>query len=386
MLAPTTALATPSATTGLTIDAIEDVQGFDRLKGEWDALLDASASRTPFLTWGWLRSWWMHLAGSATLHIIVVRQRGELIGIAPMMRTRRGISHASVLEFLGAGAGSDYLDVIVRTGREPDTLDVLASAFDSLQLPLYLDNLPPASAAAQLQSALASTGWTAIDSSPDVCPFINLAGHTWDSYLATLGSAHRANVRRRMRALAAGFEVRFEAVQAEADRRPALTALIELSKQRWAERGGNTAFESPALCAFHDEATHVALADGSLRLYVLSLNGTVAAVMYGFARQGHFYFYQHGFSDEYARFSIGLVLMALTIQAAIAEGLTEFDMLYGHESYKRLWTREERPLGRLQLFTPRISGTLLRREADTRRALRTLAYQLGLKRHEEAQS
>jgi CelD/BcsL family acetyltransferase involved in cellulose biosynthesis len=384
MLAQTTAFATPSLTADLTVDVIEDVQGFDRLKGEWDALVDASASNTPFLTWGWLRSWWMHLAGPATLHIIVVRERGELIGVAPMMRARRGISHASVLEFLGAGAGSDYLDVILRTGRERVALEALASAFNSLQLPLYLDNLPPSSASAQLQGALASTGWTAIESSPDVCPFINLAGHTWDSYLATLGAAHRANVRRRLRALAAGFDMRFTAVQSDADRRPALAALIELSKQRWAERGGNTAFESPALCAFHDEATHAAMADGSLRLYVLSLNGSVAAVMYGFARYGRFYFFQHGFSDAYAKFSIGLVLMALSIQAAIAEGLTEFDMLYGHESYKRLWAREERRLGRLQLFTPRLSGTLLRREADTRRALRTLAHQLGLKRHEGA--
>jgi CelD/BcsL family acetyltransferase involved in cellulose biosynthesis len=189
-------------------------------------------------------------------------------------------------------------------------------------------------------------------------------------------------VRRRLRSLAAGFDVGFNAVQGETDRHDALTTLIGFNTERWADRGGTTAFESPELCAFHHDATRAALADGSLRLYVLTLNGVTAAVMYGFARHQRFYFFQHGFSEAYSKFSIGLVLMALTIQAAIQDGITEFDMLYGHESYKRLWAREHRPLGRLQLFPPRLGGTLLRREVETRRALRVFAHQLGLKRHE----
>ena len=384
MLAYPTPLVSPPVAHDVTVDVISDAREFDRLQGEWDALLDASAAKTPFLTWSWLRNWWRHLGGPAALRLLVVRDRNQLIAIAPMMLARRGLQQASVLEFLGAGAGSDYLDVIVRKGHERAALEALTSALHSLQLPLYLDNLPPAPVAAELQNALASRGWTAIESNPDVCPFIKLAGHRWDSYLATLGSAHRANVRRRLRALAAGFDVRFSAVRTDADRRAALAALIEFNTERWAEHGGTSAFGSPALRAFHEDATKAALADGSLRLYVLTLNGVTAAVMYGFARQQSFYFFQHGCSGAYSTFSIGIALMALTIQAAITEGLTEFDMLYGHESYKRLWAREEHCLGRLQLFPPRISGTLLRREAETRQALRALAHQLGLKRHEGA--
>ena len=53
---------------------------------------------------------------------------------------------------------------------------------------------------------------------------------------------------------------------------------------------------------------------------------------------GRFYFYQHGYDERYAAHSVGLVLMALTIRAAIDEGAHEFDMLWGTESYKSLWT------------------------------------------------
>jgi CelD/BcsL family acetyltransferase involved in cellulose biosynthesis len=76
--------------------------------------------------------------------------------------------------------------------------------------------------------------------------------------------------------------------------------------------------------------------------------------------------------------------MALTIRAAIDEKMREFDMLYGHESYKKLWARRERALGRLMLFPPRPLGRWLQRRAETRQAVRTLVHRLGLKGSHDA--
>jgi CelD/BcsL family acetyltransferase involved in cellulose biosynthesis len=377
---------TPTATSAdVTVDVIDDVRGFDRLRSEWQTLLGASTMPTPFLSWSWLRNWWTHLAGTATLQLFVVRERGALIGIAPLMLTHRGVQHSTVLEFLGTrGAGSDYLDAIVRGGCELSVAAALAQAFDARQWPLHLDHLPPSPSVRLVHDALNALGWTAIEGHPDVCPFIPLAGHSWDSYLTTLGASHRANVRRRLRSLAADFDVRFNAVTTDAERRTALAALVAFSTARWADSGGTTAFGSPQLRAFHESATAAAFDDGTLRVYVLTLNGGIAAVLYGFVLSRRFYFYQHGFDPGLAARSIGVALMALTIKAAIDEGNTEFDMLYGHESYKSLWARQQRQLGRIQLFPPRMAGTLLRREVEARQALRSLAYQLGLKRHRGA--
>ena len=367
---------------GITTEVVRDVNALTNLRAEWNELLDASASRTPFLTWEWLQAWWGQLRGSASLHVITVRDGRELIGIAPLLAGRRGLPFASSLEFLGTGqAGSDYLDIIVRKGRERDAIDAIAHSLDAEQLALHLDHLPPSSASAQLRQALAASGWTAIESSPDVCPYISLAGHNWDSFLATLGSSHRANVRRRLRALEADFTVRFALTATHEERRAALETLMAFHDRRFNERG--TAFSTPSLRAFHQDATRKAQDAGWLRMYALSLNGDLAAVMYGFLRDRTFYFYQHGFSDAYASYGVGLALMGLTIRAAIDEGATEFDLLYGHEGYKKLWARESRALGRLQLFPPHIGGSLLRRQAETRLALRSFAHQLGLKsRHE----
>jgi CelD/BcsL family acetyltransferase involved in cellulose biosynthesis len=69
----------------------------------------------------------------------------------------------------------------------------------------------------------------------------------------------------------------------------------------------------------------------------------------------------------------------MTIRAALEDGAAEFDMLYGHEPYKYLWARGERRLGRLQFFPPHLSGQLLRRQVETKRALRNLVHHIGLK-------
>ena len=383
MLHTSTAVATPVPSQGIATEVLHDGGALMNLRAEWNELLDNSSSRTPFLTWEWLQAWWGQLRGSASLHVIAVRDGRELIGIAPLLSGRRGLPFSSSLEFLGTGhAGSDYLDLIIRKGRERDAIEAIAHSLDSAQLALHLDNLPPSPLSEQLRQALAASGWTAIESSPDVCPFINLAGHDWDSFLATLGSSHRANVRRRLRALEADFTVRFALTATHEERRAALEALMAFHDRRFNERG--TAFCTPELRAFHQDATRKAQDAGWLRMYALSLNGELAAVMYGFLRDRTFYFYQHGFSDAYANYGVGLALMGLTIRAAIDEGAAEFDLLYGHEAYKKLWAREARTLGRLQLFPPHIGGSLLRRQVETRQALRSFAHQLGLKsRHEQ---
>jgi len=214
-------------------------------------------------------------------------------------------------------------------------------------------------------------GWTRTTRAGGTCPHVPLAGQTWDSYLATLGSSHRANVRRRLRAIEQKFTVTFARVTTEGDRRAALPILMRYHERRFDERG--TAFATPALRAFHDDLTKRALDRGWLRMYVLRLDERVAAVMYGFFYDGTFYFYQHGFDDQYQQHSIGLVVMGLSIRAAIDEGADEFDMLWGVEPYKWLWARETRDLRKIQLFPPHVGGRIHQGTSRARRSLGTLA-------------
>ena len=364
------------AATLVTIQVIEDPTAFAALRPDWNELLRASGSDNPFLSWEWQYTWWIHLRASSTLHLIVVRSADKLIAIAPLRLATGPRSWFSRLEFLGTGyAGSDYLDLIVRRGHELESITVLAQHFRAQPFSLSFSRLPPSSLAARLAGVLASDGWISSAADDGTCPIIPLAGHTFDSYLATLGSSHRANVRRRIKGLGQQFDMRLDRVTTGTERRDALSALAVWSERRWKDCGGSTAFLTPAVRAFQDQVTERALEQRWLLMYVLRLNGEAAAVMYGFNYGGRFYFYQHGFDDRYRAQSLGLVLMGLTIRAVIDEGVREFDMLWGVEPYKFLWSRERCALQRIELFPSSFGGTLHRRAVGIRRTAGKLARQ-----------
>ncbi len=360
----------PAALRGITrVECIEDLSGLAALRPHWNELLCASAANHPFLTWEWLHTWWTHLRGTAALQTVAAWSDNRLMAVAPLMATR-AFGWIPRLEFLGTGhAGSDYLDVIVRAGHEADALPAVARVLGRQRRALRLDHVLERSTIADVADRLRHDGWTASTVPNGTCPVIDLAGHTWDSYLATRGAAHRANVRRRLRALAQQFEPTFEPVAAEPARRDALSALFDFHERRFRAHGGSTAFLTPALRVFHDEATQRMLASGWLRMYTLRLNGVTAAVMYGFGYNGQFHFYQHGFDDRYERHGIGLVLMALTIRAALDEGMHTFDLLWGTEPYKWLWTADARALQQIHLFPPHLGGRFHHAAVEARRRL-----------------
>ena len=356
----------------MTVEIIDSSGRFDALHGEWTDLLEASSAESPFLTWEWLNAWWTHLRESRRLAILAVRRGGQLIAIAPLMAARGRLPFFSRLEFLGTGcAGSDYLDAIVRRGFEAEAVGALAEYARSQNMALHLDHLPSNSLLSRLTTPLTECGWAVRQVNQGVCPFIRLAGHSWDSFLATIGPAHRATTRRRLRSLEKKFGMRFEAVADDARARGRARAAVRLSPGALGlARDG---VSNDALRAFHLDATARALKAGWLRLYTLHLHDELAAVMYGFAFKGRFYFYQHGYAAQFRSHGIGRALLDLSIRAAIDEGLSEFDLLYGNEAYKSAWTGDTRSLSRIDLFPAHLAGRIHERTLDTERTLRAFA-------------
>ncbi len=347
------------------IQRIENTGAFDGLRQEWDQLLADSASDCVFLTWEWLRTWWSHLAERRQLRIVAVRRGGALIAVAPLSvrpGSVRRLFPFRVVEFLGAGTvGSDYLDLIVRRGHQAAALSTLSRTLGQRNLMLEFGQLRcSGSVAADLGGLMGQQGWKSAQTKVNTCPFIDLRGHSWTTYLASLGSQHRYDLQRKIKNLSKQFDVVFERVENEEQRAPALQLLIALHHKRWIERGGSDAFHTASHVAFHAEFTAHALRRGWLRLFVLRLDGKPASALYGLRYGRTFYFYQSGFDPQYARHSVGLVTMGLAIKSALEEGVEEYDLLHGGEAYKFHWARESRDLSRLELYPPGVRGFCFR--------------------------
>jgi CelD/BcsL family acetyltransferase involved in cellulose biosynthesis len=360
------------------VEMLTQAEEFEHLRSEWDELLSSSPSDSVFLTWEWMFTWWKHLSGRRRLSILTVRSAGQLIAIAPLARRPPDFGRLapfSALEFLGTGVvGSDYLDLIVRAGREQDALAALAGHLAQGQIMLGLSQVRKGSSLAlDLAGRIEQHGWGMSDATTSVCPYIDLAGRTWESYLAGLGSSHRANLNRRLRNLNRGSVLTFVEACNEGERREFLTHLIALHTLRRREMGGSETFQTPGLLAFHEEFTRLALQRGWLRLFLLHLNERPVAALYGLRYGRTFYFYQSGFDPAYAKQSVGLVAMGLTIRKALEEGAAEFDLLHGDETYKSLWTRQHRAIGRLEVYPPRVMGAIQKGMTEFGRGARRLA-------------
>lgn len=360
------------------VETIADPESFRLIGPEWSELLAASGSDSLFLTWEWMFTWWRHLSGRRRLSILAVRSAdGRLIAIAPLAIRPPDIARLApfrTLEFLGTGTvGSDYLDLILRSGFERPALHALVDHLSAGTTMLDLAQIRKGTAPAlHLAAAIQGRGWALERATTSVCPYIDLSAGTWDSYLAGLGPAHRYNLQRRTRNLARTSGLQFTEAKSDDDRREYLGHLIELHNLRWQERGGSQAFKS-ALIAFHDDFSDLARRRGWLRLFLLRSGDRPVAALYGFRYGRTFYFYQSGFHPAHARQSVGLVLMGLTIQRAFQEGAGEFDLLHGDESYKFLWTRQFREIDRVEIYPPRARGAIRRGANGIGRGARRLA-------------
>jgi CelD/BcsL family acetyltransferase involved in cellulose biosynthesis len=339
------------------LEVINTEERFKEIREEWMELLAHSSSDCIFLTWEWLYTWWKHLAGGSQLHILVVRSGEDVIAIAPLASPSTKLirlARINALEFLGTGSvGSDYLDIIARRGKEDEAMDVLVEYLLRGKFVLDLKQLVKnRSLVRQLATRLQQQGWNRSETSSNICPFIDLTGHTWKSFQAGLGPKHRYNFNRRRKNLYRDFDAGFECIVSEHQRSAALASLVTLHNKRMQQRGGSDGLHSSELIGFHEELTRLALTRGWLRLFLLTLNGEKAAALYGFMYGRKFSFYQSGFDPRYSPYSVGLVTMGLAIEAAIADGAEEFDLLHGDEKYKSLWAKMQRDLVRMELYPP----------------------------------
>jgi len=359
------------------VKLIGTAEEFFELRHEWNALLESSASTCVFLTHEWLSTWWKHLSGGRKLSILAARDGGKLIGVIPLAIRAPQYPRMMprLVEFIASGViGSDYLDAIIERSREGEVLGAFAEELRRWGLMLQLSPLRHQSCVvAGLPQFLGHNQWASLETRINICPFIDLTNHTWETYLATLGSSQRYNYNRRLRTLQKTFDVRLDIVDSPSDAEGALNAVIELHRKRWGSVGASEAFQTPAIIAFHREFVQRAAARGWLRLLILSLDNVPVAALYGLRYGPTFYFYQSGFDPAYSKYSVGLVMMGLAIKAAIQEGVSEYDLLHGDEEYKFHWACSQRELTRLEAHPPHARARIYRRAIDLNRAARRMA-------------
>jgi CelD/BcsL family acetyltransferase involved in cellulose biosynthesis len=325
---------------------------------EWNALVAESSAPSLFLTWEWIAAWLDTLGQVATgdstgrdvepLFVLVRDDDGRLTAVAPLhTKTMQlvGLVGYRCAQVLGAhDCGAANPDFIVRRGCEAQAMTAVLEAlleqprWDCLWLP----------GVAEWTGALRRFRDTCVPAGlfwqerPREYAVLTLPA-TFDDYLATLSYNRRRHLRRETRRLMETPGIEFVRCESPAELPAMLAALFDLHGRWWQTRGESGTFaRQPAKARFYERFAPVALANGWLRLYALKRDGVVVAVNYCYAYRGTIHGVQEGFDPAARDEGLGKLLQGMVIEAAIKEGLREFDFGGDYTEHKRSWHTELR--------------------------------------------
>ena len=321
------------------LSVVQTLEGLSPLADEWNALLDSSASRVPFLRHEFISTWWRTLGGGewpdGQLWVLLGRdETGNLLGVAPffLIRNQNG---EHVLMLMGSIEIADYLDFIARPEDLPafiaSVLDFLASEqgpdWQVIDLYNLLENSPSLPV---IQAEAAQRGWDCAIDKLQHCPYIPLPGD-WASYLSGLQKKQRHEIRRKIRRLetqelSTHWYIVSDATSLDAE----IKAFIALMAQDAEKEHFLTDVMRVQLYA----SIHAAFEAGWLQLAFIEIDGQKAAGYLNFDFGNHIWVYNSGLNYAFGELSPGWVLLGYLLQWANEHGRLAFDFMRGDEDYK----------------------------------------------------
>jgi CelD/BcsL family acetyltransferase involved in cellulose biosynthesis len=325
------------------VSEIWSFEALERLRPEWAALWDRASKAGPFQHPDWLLPWWRCL-GSGELLVLTVRDRAELVAVAPFYIYSDAARSIRQLTLLGNGI-SDSCDILLDEnvpGSEQAVITGLIArqeywnAYDFRDVP----------AGSVLVSTIAhQLGGSSEEDTP--CVVLELHDD-WKAEGAralprkVLADLHRC--RRRAEEIGQ-LRIGLAAAGQVSD---ALDGLFSLHERRWVALGERGVLSGSDVEAFHQEVAERFAHRAWLRLYRLYFGTRMAAANYGFCVRSRAYSYIGGFDPELANLSPGRMILYKAICDAAREGAGEFDLLRGAEKYKYRWGGRTRPQHRVR--------------------------------------
>ncbi|MCU0560232.1 MAG: GNAT family N-acetyltransferase [Desulfobacterales bacterium] len=306
--------AAPSAAASEAFDCLEALWRESEQHLKWDS---------PFTLPGWIGEWRHAFAPAAAPWIVSVRDRGRLIGVAPLLRD------AESVRFIGSTDVCDHLDLVTSPEHGAEFCDTLLEMLRQEGIRrLDLGHLRPDSAVMTCLVPRARLRRYPVELSQEELLFELGLPASWESYLERLDGKQRHEIRRKLRRLGQNAAFAFRLVLDPAGVAAAMDQFLELFRRN---RPAKAAFMSAGMEGFFRSLA------GRLpetRIGFLDVDARPAAAVMCFDHRHTRYLYNSGFDPAFSHLSVGILCKVLSIRDAIARGLKTYDFLKGNEAYK----------------------------------------------------
>ena len=338
-----------------TVSEINDPAELAALSPVWSELWERTPGASFFHSLTWLQIYWKHFGAGKRLRVLIVHDRGQVIGILPLVvATARRSEPFRALMYPLADWGNFYgpigpapqatlvagLDHVRRTPRDWHFIDL--ASVDAL------------ADKGHTKLALDSAGFVATCETPGISAVVDLAAHgSWEAYLATRSGRLRALLRRREKQLAkhgAVTYVRHRATESEglhADPRWDLYDACEnISRVSWqAKVRYGKAMVKATDRSFYRDCHVAAVRAGAADLNLLSVDGRPAAFLYCYHTRSCVTGLNFAYDPAFASEGVGTIVLARTLADSFARGDHTVDLgPNSTDRYKRRWLTDERPI------------------------------------------
>ena len=331
----------------------------DALIAAWDDLADR-AGAVPFARPGWVLPWAQ--AAGVRLEVIAAREGDRLAGILPLAAGRRHLRTP-------ADWHTPWIEAIA---ENENALTALTTALAATRRPrITVDFVPAGGPTAQAAAeSLAAAGYRLYPRARLESPYVDIVG-TWESYLASLSTHRRSELRRRARRLEAAGEVALEVHRSPAGLDALLDEAFAVESSGWKGRAGTAIAADPALTTFYRRVAAWAAERDWLRLAFLKLDGRALAFDLALETGGRHYLLKTGFDPSHTRLSPGLLLRLHMLEQAFASDLRCYEFCGAAEPWKLEWAPATRAVLMIEAFSPTPAGALSRTAARLGRYART---------------
>jgi len=349
--------------TKLVVETVTDVARLSALGPEWEDLGAGTSLEHPFLTHDWVETWWEAFGAGRRLHVLVVRDAGRAIAIAPLMRGRVRFCGLPLQSLESIGNDHTPRGGFLVAPDRPDAFDAL---WEALSRPgrdfdlLLLRQLPGESPTLQaMLRHAARSGWLEGRWRSAESPHLNPGGAPFKAYLDSLSPKLRAYLRNKERRAQKLGDVVVETVTEEPDLDAALADGLRIEGSGWKGKAGSAIQNGAETRRFYTLLARRAARRDWLRLNFLRIGARRVAFDFTLRYGRRHFLLKSGYDAEYAQVSPSSLLVRTVLERAFDRGDEEFDFLGGSDAWKTAWTRATRPHDWLYLMPPSLSLRLM---------------------------
>ncbi len=346
----------------LQVQAVTDYRAFLDLEGTWNQLVEDAGIDFPFARHEWIRAFWDSFNHGARLHVLLVKEGGRTIAIAPLMCDRAMMYGIPVRRLGGiANVYTERFDFLVSARREECGAAIWAYLADHARDwdVLELRQLPEGCHVVRSLPRAASEGRLLLGEWPSTeAPYIPV-NQPWETYFKSLKKGHRANMRKSLHHLEQSAPVGLDVVVSNEHLDADIEDALNLEAVAWKDEGGTAIRSRDDTSAFYRRILHIASERGWLRLYFLTLGGKRIAVRMALLFRNKVYMLKSGYDPQYAMYSPGHLLCHKILDEAWRLKFDEVDFLGNSERWKLNWSKDLRRHTWLFAFPKRMKPRLL---------------------------